>query len=119
MAAELAGILVPGAIDFDEAEAAGLPATASPYIITMEQAFTLALINSRVYQFQLENIYLASLAVTLQRFAFTPAVLRRALAADTAVAAGGGHRAPAAASPSNPPTPSSTGPARPGARSRR
>ena len=38
----------------------------------MEQAFTLALINSRVYQFKLEQLYLAALAVTLQRFAFTP-----------------------------------------------
>ena len=48
------------------------PRTTTPYVITMDQAFTLALINSRVYQFQLENIYIASLAVTLQRFAFTP-----------------------------------------------
>ena len=38
----------------------------------MEQAFTLALINGRVYQFQLEQLYLAALPVTLQRFAFTP-----------------------------------------------
>ena len=38
----------------------------------MEQAFKLALINSRVYQFRLEQMYLTSLALTLQRFAFEP-----------------------------------------------
>jgi hypothetical protein len=70
--AEMAGILVPGATEFNEAAAAGYPSNAKPYIITLEQAFTLALINSRFYQFQLEQLYLASLAVTLQRFAFTP-----------------------------------------------
>lgn len=72
MASELSGILVPGAIDFNEAEAAGLPRNSTPYVITMDQAFTLALINARVYQFQLEQIYVAALTVTLQRFAFTP-----------------------------------------------
>jgi hypothetical protein len=70
--AEMAGILVPGAIDFNEAAAAGLPKTSRPYRLTIEQAFRLGLMNSRVYQFQLEQLYLASLAVTLQRFAFTP-----------------------------------------------
>jgi len=69
---ELSGILVPGSQTFDEVEAAGLPTTITPYVITMNQAFTLALINARIYQFNLENIYLSSLAVTLQRFTFTP-----------------------------------------------
>ncbi len=32
----------------------------------------LALINSRFYQFQLEQLYLTALPVTLQRFAFMP-----------------------------------------------
>lgn len=72
MASELAGILVPSAIDFNEAEAAGLPRNSRPYVLSMNQAFTLALINSRVYQFNLENLYISALAVTLQRFAFTP-----------------------------------------------
>jgi len=72
MASELSGILVPGAVNFNQAEAAGLPRQSDPYVITLEQAFTLALLNSRVYQFQLENVYGASLAVTLQRFTFTP-----------------------------------------------
>ena len=69
---EMAGILVPGEIDFDDAEAAGLARDSRPYKLTIEQAFVLGLINARVYQYQLEQLYLASLAVTLQRFAFQP-----------------------------------------------
>src|SRR6185312_8542880 len=37
-----------------------------------QQALLLALINARYYQFQLEQLYLAALPVTLQRFAFEP-----------------------------------------------
>lgn len=72
VASELAGILVPKAVDFSEAEAAGLPRDSQPYVLTMEQAFTLTLINSRSYQSQLENLYLSALSVTLQRWQFTP-----------------------------------------------
>src|SRR5579864_3445229 len=86
--AEIAGIFIPKAITLNEAEAAGLPSESRPYEITIEQAFTLALINSRVYQFQLENIYLASLAVTLQRFAFEPQFFA-GLSPLTGVAGGG------------------------------
>jgi len=68
----IAGMLIPEAIDFNEAEAVGLPRDSRPYKITMEQAFKLALINARIYQFQLENVYSTSLAVTLQRFQFRP-----------------------------------------------
>jgi len=71
-AAELAGILVPSIPDFDEAVAAGLPSGSKFYRVNMQQAFTLALINSRFYQTQLENLYSSALAVTLQRFAFQP-----------------------------------------------
>ena len=63
---------MPGALTFDEAEAAGLPKDARPYVVNPAQAITLALINNRPYQFQLENLYIASLNVTLQRFAFQP-----------------------------------------------
>jgi hypothetical protein len=59
-------------IDFNEAEAAGQPRDAKIYVISMAQAFTLALINARVYQTNLETVYRAALPVTLQRFAFTP-----------------------------------------------
>ena len=72
MGSEVAGILVPGEIQFDESEAAGYPRGSHPYVVTMQQAFHLTLINSRTYQFRLENIYLAALAVTLQRFQFQP-----------------------------------------------
>ncbi|MFO0909666.1 MAG: hypothetical protein U0794_15190 [Isosphaeraceae bacterium] len=88
VASELAGILVPGAIDFNDAEAAGLPRGGLHYVLTMEQAFTLALINSRAYQFNLENVYLNALAVTQQRFAFTPQVFA-GLSPGTALQTGG------------------------------
>ncbi|WP_148592789.1 TolC family protein [Aquisphaera giovannonii] len=71
-AAELAGILVPRVPPLNVAQVAGLPRNARPYVVTMQQAFTVALINSRVYQTQLENLYASALAVTLQRFQFEP-----------------------------------------------
>ena len=51
-AAELSGILVPTLAPLDIAAATGLPRGSRPYKITMQQAFTLALINSRFYQTQ-------------------------------------------------------------------
>jgi len=71
-AGALAGMFVPNDVPFDEAIQAGLPSGSSPYVLTMERAFELALMNSRPYQFQLENMYLNALPVTLQRFAFGP-----------------------------------------------
>lgn len=71
-AAELSGILVPSIPELDEAAAAGLPPGSKHYKVNMQQAFTLALINSRYYQTQLESLYSSALAVTLQRFAFQP-----------------------------------------------
>jgi len=71
-AAELSGILVPSIPELDEAAAAGLPPGGKFYKVNMQQAFTLALINSRYYQTQLESLYSSALAVTLQRFAFQP-----------------------------------------------
>jgi hypothetical protein len=69
---ELIGLLGTGKIDFKEAEAIGLPTNAKPYRINLAQALSLALVNARIYQFNLEQLYLAALPVTLQRFAFTP-----------------------------------------------
>jgi outer membrane protein TolC len=69
---ELATVLVPSLSEFDEAQAGGLPRKSTPYVLTMDQAFTLALLNSRIYQFQLEQVFGAALAVTLQRFSFMP-----------------------------------------------
>jgi hypothetical protein len=72
LASEITSNLVPKAVDFNDPEAAGLPRNSRPYIINMEQAFQLALINARAYQTNLENVYISALAVTLQRFVFTP-----------------------------------------------
>jgi hypothetical protein len=43
-----------------------------PYLIKLEQAVELGLINSREYQDARENLYLTALPVTLERFAFAP-----------------------------------------------
>ena len=72
VASNLARMFVPEDIPMDEAIAAGLPSGSRPYVLTMEKAFQLALINARVYQFQLEQVYLNALPVTLQRFSFGP-----------------------------------------------
>ena len=71
-AAELSGILVPSLPPLNVAALAGLPSKSEPYEISLQQAFTLALMNSRFYQTQLENLYSSALNVTLQRFAFQP-----------------------------------------------
>lgn len=42
-----------------------------PYRIKMQQACELALVNSREYMTRREDVYLAALPVTLQRFSFT------------------------------------------------
>ena len=60
------------ASEVDEAEAAGLAIDSRPYLVKPADAVNLALINSRFYQAQLEQIYIQALAVTLQRFAFEP-----------------------------------------------
>ena len=75
-AAELSSVLIPKLPNFNVAAAVGLPRNANPYVITLQQSFTLALINARIYQLQLENLYNAALAVALQRFAVRAAVLR-------------------------------------------
>ncbi len=71
-ASNLARMFVPEDVNFDEAVAAALPSGSRPYVLSMEKAFQLALINSRYYQYQLENVYINALPVTLQRFAFSP-----------------------------------------------
>ena len=71
-AAELSSVLIPKLPKFNVAAAVGLPRNANPYVITLQQSFTLALINARIYQLQLENLYNAALAVALQRFQFEP-----------------------------------------------
>ena len=70
--AESSSVLIPKIPKFNVAAAVGLPRNANPYVVTLQQAFTLALINARIYQLQLENLYNAALAVALQRFQFEP-----------------------------------------------
>src|SRR5262249_10388289 len=49
----------------------GPPGTTDhPFVVTMDQVVELGLINSRDFQTARENLYLAALPVTLQRFSF-------------------------------------------------
>lgn len=70
--AELSGLIMISDTKFNVNEESGLRREDTPYVLSIDQAFRLALINARVYQFNLENIYLAALPVTLQRFQFQP-----------------------------------------------
>jgi hypothetical protein len=54
----------------EEQRAAGFAAGPGIYELTLPQAVELAYIHSRDFQLQLENVYLAALALTLQRFQF-------------------------------------------------
>jgi hypothetical protein len=69
---KLATMFIPENIPFDEAVAGGQPSNSRPYLLTMEKAFQLAMLNSRYYQYELENVYLNALPVALQRFSFSP-----------------------------------------------
>jgi hypothetical protein len=71
-AAELASVLVPKIDLQNDTEAYGYPKGSRVYKINMQQAMLLALMNARFYQYNLEQIYLAALPVTLQRFYFEP-----------------------------------------------
>jgi hypothetical protein len=51
-------------------EMAPTPGRQPPYLITLEQAVELGLINSREYQTRREDLYLAALPVTRERFGF-------------------------------------------------
>src|SRR5262249_19782643 len=49
---------------------AALRTNETPYLLNLEQSLELSLFNSREYQDRREDLYLAALPVTLQRFAF-------------------------------------------------
>ncbi len=85
---KLLEILNPKVQDVDAELAAGLPRNSGAYVITPNEALTLALINSRDYQNRLENIYLTALPVTLQRFNLEPQAFA-GLSPSTFPAAGG------------------------------
>lgn len=46
-----------------------------PYLLNLDQCLELAVVNSREFQSRRENVYLAALPVTLQRFNFLPQFL--------------------------------------------
>ena len=71
-AAGLANVLVPPVDLQNDTEAYGYPKGSRVYKINMQQAWALAIMNARFYQFNLEQVYLAALPVTLQRFSFEP-----------------------------------------------
>jgi hypothetical protein len=71
-AAELAPILVPKFDLMNDTEGYGYPKGSRVYKINMQQALFLAIMNARFYQFNLEQVYLAAIPVTLQRFIFGP-----------------------------------------------
>jgi len=71
-AAELSQVLVPTVELAAPEETYGYPKGSRVYKINMQQALLLAIMNARFYQFNLENVYLQALPVTLQRFAFEP-----------------------------------------------
>lgn len=70
--AGLSSLLSPPPIPFSHTESAGLPEGSAYYVVTPVQALTLALINSRNYQGQIEAVYQAALGVTEARWDFTP-----------------------------------------------
>jgi hypothetical protein len=86
--AGFAALLSSVPIDFSEALTAGLPSQSRPYVVGPAQALQLALMNSRPYQFRLESVYLQSLTVTLNRFAFQPQFFA-GMSPSTGVAGGG------------------------------
>ena len=55
-----------------DTEGYGYPKGSRVYKINMQQALLLAIMNARFYQFNLEQVYLAAIPVTQQRFIFGP-----------------------------------------------
>jgi hypothetical protein len=71
-AAELTKVFVPQIELQNDTEGYGYPKGSRVYKINMQQALLLALMNARFYQYNLEQVYLAAIPVTLQRFSFEP-----------------------------------------------
>jgi hypothetical protein len=61
---------LPPAAQFGTDHARALRSDAQPYLLTYDQACELAILNSRSFQDRREDLYLAALPVTLQRFSF-------------------------------------------------
>ncbi len=71
-AAALSDVLVPKVYLQNDTEGYGYPKGSRVYKINMQQSWALAILNARFYQYNLEQVYLAALPVTLQRFSFEP-----------------------------------------------
>jgi hypothetical protein len=71
-ASKLSEIFVPQATFQNDTEGYGYPKGSRVYKINMQQAMLLAIMNARFYQYNLEQVYIAALPVTLQRFSFEP-----------------------------------------------
>lgn len=77
----------------EEAEyKAAFATTQKPYRIRLEQSVELALYNSREFQDRREDLYLAALPVSLERFGFSA----QAFAAEQLILSAGGRETPAA-----------------------
>lgn len=81
-AAELSGVLVPKVPLWPPERGYGYPKGSRPYRINMQQAWLLAIMNARFYQYNLKTVYEAALPVTLQRFTFDPQFLCGTFALD-------------------------------------
>jgi Outer membrane efflux protein len=101
-AAELAQIFVPRIELQNDTEAYGYPKGSRVYKINMQQAWLLALMNARFYQFNLETVYLAALPVTQQRFAFGPQFFAGLSPITTPISPGGITGGASASFPSTP-----------------
>jgi hypothetical protein len=71
-AAQLAEVLVPPVYLQNDTEGYGYPKGSRVYRINMQQAWALAILNARFYQYNVEQVYIAALPVTLNRFSFEP-----------------------------------------------
>ena len=71
-ASKLSEIFVPTVQLQNDTEGYGYPKGSRVYKINMQQALLLAIMNARFYQYNLEQVYLAAIPVTLQRFSFEP-----------------------------------------------
>ncbi|MFQ3649048.1 MAG: TolC family protein [Gemmataceae bacterium] len=69
---ELADIIRRDGTFRPEEEQAAIAQGERTFLLQLEQAVELGLINSREYQTRREGVYLAALPVTLERFAFAP-----------------------------------------------
>jgi hypothetical protein len=71
-ASELGSILVPPYDLMTDTEGYGYPKGSRVYKLDMQQVLYLAILNARFYQFNVEQLYIAAIPVTLERFIFGP-----------------------------------------------